>query len=271
MKKINVLKIVVAFFAISTTYAQKKLNLTLKYDTDFDRYEVFVKPNFSQKNFTWGPSQISLVLPSEILVEKIQIRNVDGGAWEDNSIVIAPAVMPNKSFHGVSSGGDKTDLVEDYESVLFYFTLPKKINPNDVRIYDNDTDPKSDSKGMMGGDFRNTIVDKTGNDWFSNIYKQEKVVVEIVEDKTPFEVNLFPNVITDNKFQVSLKGISEKDGDILMIVADASGNEVMRRKGSKSSLEKQTFNLQKNAAIEGLFVKFITPKGAISKRIITEN
>jgi hypothetical protein len=34
--------------------AQKKLNLMLKYDQEFDRYEVVVKPNFSQRNFTWG-------------------------------------------------------------------------------------------------------------------------------------------------------------------------------------------------------------------------
>ena len=108
--------------------AQKKLNLLIKYDANFERYEVFAIPNFSQKSFTWGPSQISVVLPSSVLVDKIQVRNVDGGTWEDNSVVIAPEVNPKVSFHGISSGGDKVDLVEKYESLLFYFTLPKGIS-----------------------------------------------------------------------------------------------------------------------------------------------
>ena len=271
MKNTNIFTFLIAFIAFSPSFGQKKLNLTLKYDKEFSRYEVFVIPNFSEKNFTWGPSQISLVLPSEILVEKIQIRNVDGGTWEDNSIAIAPEVAPNSSFHGISSGGDKTDLIEGHESILFYFTLPTKVNPNGVRVFDNETDPKSNEQGMMGGDFKNTIVDKTGNDWFTNTYKQQQVQVEVVKETEGFQVNVFPNVITDNKFQVSFKGIEEKDGDLLMIVAEASGKEVLRKKGSIATLEKQVFILQENFAVEGLIVKFITSKGAISKRLVTEN
>jgi hypothetical protein len=249
--------------------AQKKLNLMLKYDQEFDRYEVFVKPNFTQRNFTWGPSQISLILPSNVLVDKVQIRNVDGGSWDDTSILQAPEITPDFSYHGVSTGGDKTDLVEGNESILFYFTLPKAVNPDNVRVFDNEADPKSSAKGMMGGDFRNTIVDQTGNDWFSEVYgtkkgsplpKNEKIV--------DFDAVVYPNVITEGKFQVSLKSIDEKDGDILMILYNNTGTELLRRRNSKANLEKEYFNISNST--QGLVVKFITSKGSVSKRLVAD-
>lgn len=271
MKKVSI-SFILGLVAFAAT-AQKKLNLSVKYDSNFDRYEVFVKPNFSEKNFTWGPSQISLVLPSSVLVDKIQIRNIDGGSWEDNSVVQAPEVSPESSYHGVSTGGDKTNLVEGSESVLFYFSLSKKVNPDLVRIFDNEKDPKSDTKGMMGGDFRNTIVDMSGRDWFSEVYAIEKTKNEVknIEDKEPIEATVYPNVITDNKFQVSLKGITDKEGDIMMILADASGKEILRQRGSKAALEEKIYSLPKSNYVDGLVVKFITTKGTVSKKLVAEN
>lgn len=251
--------------------AQRNLNLTTKYDKEFDRYEVYVKPNFSQKNFTWGPSQISLVLPSNVLVEKLQIRNVDGGTWEDNSVIQAPEVTPDLSYHGVTSAGNKIDLVEGYESILFYFTLPKNINSDKVRVFDNEKDPKSAAVGMMGGDFRNTIVDMTGRDWFSEAYAIKKETTEVKEEVADFEAVVYPNVVVDNKFKVSLKNITEKDGDVLMILVNTSGKEVLRFQGLKTALEKQIINLPSSTDTQNLIVKFITSKGSISKKILTEN
>ena len=250
--------------------AQKKLNLMVKYDQEFSRYEVYAKPNFSERNFTWGPSQISLVIPSNVLVDKIRVSNLDGGAWEDNSIVQAPEIASDKSFHGISTGGDKTNLVEGNETVLFYFTLPATISPSEVRIFDNDADPKSSDKGMMGGDFRNTIIDVTGNERFNNTYQKEKAPIKESDDKIKLEAAVYPNVITDNKFQVSLSGISDKDGDILMILTNNTGNEIKRLKASKSVIENQIFSIP-NAAQQGLVVKFITSKGSVSKKLIAEN
>lgn len=270
MKKVNIYNLLGAFLIMSSSYAQKKLNLSLKYDTDFDRYEVYVKPNFSQRNFTWGPSQISIVLPSNVMIEKINVKNIDGGAWEDNSVIQAPEVVFDKSFHGISTSGDKTNLIEGYESVLFYFTLPVKVNPNQIRIFDNKTDPNSSNKGMMGGDFRNTIVDISGNDLFNEVYLQEKRTVAEVEEKAGFNAVVFPNVIVDNKFSISLDGITEKDGNVLMIVADGSGKEILRQKGSKSLIEKQVYSLPNKHSIEGLIVKIITSKGSVSKRLVVE-
>jgi hypothetical protein len=262
----------ISLFISFASAAQKKLNLTVKFDKEFERYEVFVKPNFSERNFTWGPSQISLVLPSNVLIEKIKISNVDGGTWEDNSVIQAPEISPENSFHGIASGGDKTDIVEGYESVLFYFTLPKNVNSDKVRVFDNELDPKSDANGMMGGDFRNTIVDKTGKDWFSEAYKKEMPrETTIKEELADFEAIVYPNVIIENKFKVSLKNIKEEDGDVLMILSNDLGKELLRQKGSKSNLEKQIVNLPTSISTQGLIVKFITSKGSISKRLLTEN
>lgn len=251
--------------------AQRKLNLTTKYDKEFDRYEVYVKPNFSQKDFTWGPSQISLVLPSNVLVEKLQIRNIDGGTWEDNSVIQAPEVTPDYSYHGITSAGNKIDLVEGYESILFYFSLPKNVNSNNVRVFNNESDPKSVAVGMMGGDFRNTIVDMTGKDWFNEAYDVKKEIIEVKDEVADFEALVYPNVVVDNKFKVSFKNITEKDGDVLMILVNTSGKEVFRLQGSKATLEKQIINLPASTDIQNLIVKFITTKGTISKKIIAEN
>ena len=252
--------------------AQKKLNLFIKYDSNFERYEVFVKPNFSQKNFIWGPAQISLVLPSNVLVEKIQVRNVDGGTWEDNSVVIAPEVRPELSFHGISSGGDKVDLVENYESVLFYFSLPKNLSPNSVRLFDNVNDPKSNAKGMLGGDFRNTIVDITGVERFSEIQLfQESKIVEPALIPAEFQASIYPNVVRDNNFSVSLEGITEKDGDVLMILTDLNGKEISRHKMGKSNIENQKFTIPKIYNGNTLLARFITAKGTATKRIISDN
>ncbi len=218
-----------------------------------------------------GPAQISLIFPSDVLVDKVQIRNVDGGSWDDSSILQAPEITPELSYHGVATGGDKTDLVEANESILFYFTLPKNINPGAVRIFDNEADPKSSAKGMMGGDFRNTIIDMTGNDWFSEVYGKEKANILIKEKVADFDAVVYPNVITENKFQVSLKSIDEKDGDILMIVSDNTGKELLRQRNSKMNLEKEHFSISNVMITQGLIVKFITSKGSISKRLVSEN
>lgn len=264
----------ISIFLVSSSAvnAQKELNISLKYDANFERYEVFVKPNFSQKKFIWGPSQISLVVPSNVLIEKIQIRNVDGGVWEDNSVVIAPEVMPDMSFHGISSGGDKVELVENNESILFYFTLPKDVNPAAVRLFDNKLDPKSSQKGMLGGDFRNTIVDITGEERFTEVQlsktKPAEVPLAIAEK---FQVSVFPNIVRNNKFNITLDGIEEKDGEILMILSDLSGKEVSRYKMTKSKLEQDQFNVPAIYNGSVLLARFITSKGSTIKRIISDN
>jgi hypothetical protein len=253
--------------------AQKTLNLLINYDPKFERYEVFAKPNFSQKNFIWGPSQVSLVLPSNVLVEKIQIRNVDGGTWEDNSVVIAPEANPNVSFHGISSGGDKVDLVEDYSSLLFYFMLPKSVSPTMVRLFDNQNDPNSNAKGMLGGDFRNTIVDISGEDIYAplQLFQELKKVEEPSLIPAEFQASIYPNVVRSNFFSVSLDGITEKDGDVLMILTNLNGKEISRYKMVKTNIEKQKFTIPAVYNGNTLFARFITAKGTVTQRIISDN
>lgn len=269
----NILFVISIFLVTSKTInAQKELNVSLKYDANFERYEVFVKPNFSQKKFIWGPSQISLVVPSSVLIEKIQIRNVDGGVWEDNSVVIAPEVMPDVSFHGISSGGDKVELVENNESILFYFSLPKEVNPASVRLFDNKLDPKSHQKGMLGGDFRNTIVDILGEEQYteSQLVKTKPSEVPLSIDEK-FQVSVFPNIVRNNKFNIALDGIEEKDGEILMILSDLNGKEISRHKMTKTKLEEEQFNVPVIYNGNVLLARFISSKGSTIKRIISDN
>lgn len=133
------------------------LQLTVRYNPTFTRYEVFALPNASQSVFNWGPSQISVVLPASVPDEALTIVSVAGGSWQDNSRIYAPLVMPGKDFHGIGTLGATTSLIQNVEKMIFYFTLPGGGCTPGVRLFINNVDPGSSAPGMNGGDFANTI------------------------------------------------------------------------------------------------------------------
>lgn len=256
-------------------FGQKKIELSVKYDQQSDTYAVYAKPNFSQRDFTWGPSQITVILPATMPDEKLRIRNVDGGAWEDNSLIFSPEVDANKDFHGFASSGNKTNLVEGNESILFYFTLPSKVAEGDVRVFDNEKDPKSTEQGMKGGDFGNSIADALGNDLYSGIYGKSKAVKErkseIAKTAAIDEnsvLTLYPNT-TKDIFNVSLNGIEDTE-QVTMFVATEVGREIMRINTTKQNLESRTFRLPAEITNQNLVVRVKTNSSVFGKRLIVD-
>lgn len=142
---------------LGTTLLGQNIELTLRYNLVLSRFEVYARPDATNAGFTWGPSQISLVVPAAVPNSAITMTSVNAGAWLDNSRVYAPAADPVHDFHGVGSLGAVTNLVNGQETLLFYFSLPGGNCVSGIRLFINGSDPDSSAPGMLGGDFGNVI------------------------------------------------------------------------------------------------------------------
>ncbi|WP_330442769.1 Ig-like domain-containing protein [Flavobacterium sp. C4GT6] len=142
----------------STQYLHsQQIDLTLKYVSATNMYEVYARPDFTQANFFLaGGSQITVVVPATVNDGALSITTVDGGPWSDNSQVYAPGADSASDYHGVATNGSTVDLVANNELLLFRFTLAMGC-VNDVRLYNNTLDPGPSDTGMNGADFGNYV------------------------------------------------------------------------------------------------------------------
>jgi len=142
----------------STQYLHsQQIDLTLKYVSATNMYEVYARPDFTQANFFLaGGSQITVVVPAAVSDGALSVTTVDGGPWSDNSQVYAPGADSASDYHGVATNGSTVDLVANNELLLFRFTLAMGC-VNDVRLYNNSLDPGPSDTGMNGADFGNYI------------------------------------------------------------------------------------------------------------------
>ncbi|WP_339837315.1 Ig-like domain-containing protein, partial [uncultured Flavobacterium sp.] len=180
------------------------IDLTLKYNTTLNRYEVYARPDFTQNSFTWGPSQISVLVPESVANSPLQnLTSFNAGNWGDNSIIYAPTPQPQSDFHGVDSGGALTNLVAGQELLIFSFTINGGCTPG-LRLFNNGVDPDSSVPGMFGGDFRNSIDNGMITDVYNVNYNNSGTLcIDAIDDN--MSVN-FPNggaignVFSDNGF-----------------------------------------------------------------------
>ncbi|WP_129751695.1 gliding motility-associated C-terminal domain-containing protein [Flavobacterium beibuense] len=151
---LKILLLVTLLFSAQQMYSQQ-IDLTLKYVSATNTYEVYARPDFTQNNFFLaGGSQITVVLPASVTDGALAITTVAGGPWSDNSQVYAPGAASEKDFHGIATNGSNINLVDGDELLLFRFTLAAGC-VNDVRIYNNSADPGPSDTGMNGADFGN--------------------------------------------------------------------------------------------------------------------
>lgn len=253
------IKILVMLLSISSvSLAQRGLELTVKYNASSDKYEVYAKPNFTKRNLFLGPSQITVVLPASVANEKLRIFNVDGGAWEDNSIIYSPTSNSIRDYHGISTLGAKTDFVENSETLLFSFSLGKDIDPAEVYLFENGKDPNSSASGMKGGDFSNSINDALSGDFYLGNYKdiQKKIISPKGDESVESENNnlvLYPNITTED-FNVTLSNVSD-DELVTMIVSTEFGKELIRVNTTKRKLEEKTFKIPSEVSSQNLVVR----------------
>ena len=275
MKKIKIAAMMVAMFICKGVYAQKGIELSVKYNAESDKYEVYAKANFTKKDFLLGPSQITLSLPASVTNEKLRIFNSDGGTWEDNTAVFAPAANTLMDYHAISTLGAKTDLVEGNESLLFYFSLPKTVAASEVKIFKNGSDPNSSASGMKGGDFSNSLNDAFAEEVYLGNYEEVKkaVVTTKKEEKSMFGLEdenlvLYPNTTKDD-FKVSFNGIGDAE-ELTMIISTEMGREIMKVKGTKADLMERTFKIPAIVTSQKLVVRVSTQKGVFGKKLVLD-
>lgn len=261
-----------ALISSLNAWAQPKIALNLKYNSEDKSYAIYAKANFSQKNFLWGPSQITLVVPKEAPNEKIRIKNLGAGTWEDNSTIFSPKVQPNFDFHGLVSAGSKTDLIANTEVIICYFSLPENILSDKVRIFDNLKDPKSYEEGMQGGDFQNTIIDESGKE----LYFIENKVIKAEEKDTntspievnPIKVSVYPN-ITKEKFKIIIENVEDKE-NVELILSTESGRVILQDNAIKSKVTDRTYTIPSYIISQPLVARIKINDQAFGVRLILE-
>jgi hypothetical protein len=220
MKTVNALVGVLGLTGLSyltQAQSQSPLNLRLHFNTELNRYEVYVKPTFSAQRYTWGPSQVTVVVPKELADITISPHSSQAGVWLDQSVVYSPAAAPDRDFHAFSTQGGKVDLVAGEEQLLFEFTLAKGYLEG-VRLFDPAKDPGSAAPGMKGGDFSSYASNDKGDVKLGlNTRPAElPVAVEAVrstgaEPGASFGVVAYPNPSVSGVFRLHLKGIPDKE------------------------------------------------------------
>ena len=165
MKKIIMLQI---YFCVLKSYSQNQLELTVRWNTAINSYQVFGKSNFSINGFNIGPTQITIVVPSGAPDNSFQITSTSIG-FGDTSILTSPIAAPNSDFHGITSMGNKIDLIQNQEILLFSFRFSDNNCREGCRLFNNELDPDSNALGMNGLDFKNSIYGIT-IEKFEDIY-----------------------------------------------------------------------------------------------------
>lgn len=140
-----------------TSFAQGTIDLTIKWNTSLNRYEVYARPTFTSNAFTWGNSQVSIVVPASAPDASLNITSVNAGGWSTFNKIYAPTAASTLDFYSVISSGQPVSLTAGQETLLFAFTFPDGSCRNGVRLFVNTSDPSSSAAGMQGGDFKNTI------------------------------------------------------------------------------------------------------------------
>ena len=141
------------------------LDLTLKFNTSSEEYEVYARSATTESFSMGGGSQISVVLPASFANNTLSIIDAAGGPWTDNSQVYAPTAQPGSDFHGIATNGTQPVIAftAGVELLLFKFTLPGGCAAG-VRLYRNAAeaalprDPDSNGAGMQGGDFEHYLT-----------------------------------------------------------------------------------------------------------------
>lgn len=183
----------------------RSLSVSLKYNPDFERYEVQALANFAEAHFLLGPSQISIVVPSQVTNQPLQVYS-HAARWMDYSTIYAPSIAPDLDFHGVYSLGKSIEIEKDKPFVLFTFSL-KGGYVEGVRLFSNGADPSSAQVGMKGGDFANTLQNHQSREFFRNGLSQAQLAESSLEggDADQSLVSVYPNPITGDAVSVTVR------------------------------------------------------------------
>ncbi len=198
MKKIFLFSLLLIVY---NSNAQQQLDFTIRFNTSNSKYEVFAKPNFTQNNFTWGPSQITVLVPASFPDQALLTTSTSAGSWGGNSRVYAPAANSSYDFHAFDSSGALTNLVANQEKLIFSFVSPTGSCAAGVRLFNNASDPNSSQPGMGGGDFSNSIDNGSSIDVYNSNYDNSGIICAPLSNDdvvfTEIDIKAYPNPVVD--------------------------------------------------------------------------
>ena len=121
----------------------QKIDLSLSFNKQSKKYEVFARPNFTKEGFLISAgSQITLLLPAELENKKIVPHSVAGGDWLDHNPTFNPTAFPAYDLHTFISQGGAIDFEEGKAKHLFSITLPIQYDLKTIRLFANDIENK---------------------------------------------------------------------------------------------------------------------------------
>ncbi len=248
MKTIYKLIFSILFLNIIDVNAQvTKLRYLMEYnpsDSTYNAYVVIIEgsamtaPHRAQFN-----AQVSIVTPASSdfkLLQNfmpLQGNNIYTGIyplqWVESGSVKSPTASKNENFYSITPTLSPTSFynnlaVGDAVKLFKFKVSPLPINLDNVRFFNNNTDPKSNAPGMGGGDFHNTFTiggiaeDYSGNlpliiNNVSATNEMSSVHVDIFPNPTSNIINIVSPTIIKNVKLINLDGKSIDFGPVSQI------------------------------------------------------
>lgn len=150
--------LVISLLSAATGFAQGSLRLTVDWNPQSARYEVYAIASATQRNFALGKAQVAVVVPKSAPDTHLNVKSHAGGTWTDEKFITDPISSAGKDFHAIASGGGIVDLTANQKLLLFSFTFADSQCREGIRLYNNGADPGSSAQGFNGIDFRNSIL-----------------------------------------------------------------------------------------------------------------
>lgn len=152
------LLLVISLLSAVSSSTQGTIKLTMDWNPESARYEVFAISPVTQKNFAFGKAQIAVVVPKSAPDTRLNVVSHTGGSWKDEKFITDPASSSGRDFHAVTSGGGLVNFTANQKLLLFSFTFADSQCREGVRIFNNGADPGSSAQGFNGIDFSNSIL-----------------------------------------------------------------------------------------------------------------
>ncbi|MCD8540402.1 MAG: hypothetical protein LRY55_12025 [Leadbetterella sp.] len=152
------LLLVISLISAISSSAQGTIRLTVDWNPQAARYEVFALSASTQRNFAFGKTQIAVVVPKSSPDTRLNVISHAGGSWTDEKFITDPASSPGRDFHAVASGGSIVHFTANQKLLLFSFTFADSQCRDGVRLFNNGADPGASAQGFNGIDFSNSIL-----------------------------------------------------------------------------------------------------------------
>jgi len=152
------LLLVISLISAISGSAQGTLKLTIDWNQESARYDVFAISPSTQRNFAFGKAQIAVVVPKSSPDTRLNVVSYAGGSWTDEKFITDPASSPGKDFHAVAAHGSTVNFTANQKLLLFSFTFADGQCREGVRLFNNGADPGASAQGFNGIDFSNSIL-----------------------------------------------------------------------------------------------------------------